>query len=329
MTIASNSAVRERPAYAPLTLSTDDLPAQGRFDAWQEIFGVGIARIEVGTDNRPAFRAQIHAQPLPNLMLTRLAIPACSLTRTPGLLRDGDDSLVFILCLTGQGELRFGQERVTLTPGTGTLASTHLRGGSYCATGVTSYSLRIARPTLRSFAPAFEDALLRPLRPGDPALAILRAYLQTLLVERQALTAPMAALADGQIRELLAHILNPGGDLARAAPYGGIKAARLRAILDDIAAHIGEPGLSAASTGARLGLSARYVQRLFDGAGQSFSEHARDLRLDRARQLLADPQCAHLRVTDICAMAGFNDLSHFNRRYRARFGDTPTRARRR
>ncbi len=83
-------------------------------------------------------------------------------------------------------------------------------------------------------------------------------------------------------------------------------AARLRTILDDIAVHIGDPALNAAAVGFRLGLSARYIQQIVDGAGLSFSDYVRNLRLDRARLMLADPRYAHLRITDICAMTGFN-----------------------
>ncbi len=253
----------------------------------------------------------------------------CSLTRTPALLRDGDDSLLFGLCLAGVAEMRFGDDRTRLPAGSATLVSNQRRGGFFSGTGATSYSLRIERETMRSFAPAFDNALLRELPASDPSLAILKAYLGALLAQRQALSLPMATLADGQVRELLAHILNPTSDLAQSAPYGGIKAARLRAILDDIEVHIADPALNAAAVGFRLGLSARYVQQIVDGAGFSFSDYVRNLRLDRARRLLADPRYAHLRITDICAITGFNALSHFNRRFRARFGETPTQARRR
>ncbi|HEY0265114.1 MAG TPA: helix-turn-helix transcriptional regulator, partial [Rhizomicrobium sp.] len=75
-------------------------------------------------------------------------------------------------------------------------------------------------------------------------------------------------------------------------------------------------------------LSARYVQQLLEGAGFSFSAYVRECRLDRARQMLCDPGLAHRRISDICGMAGFTDLSHFNRVFRARFGQTPKDARR-
>jgi len=314
--------------FSPLVISTDTLPSKDRFEACREIFKMGVGRVELGAQDRQGFRASIHMQRLPNLVLLQTTVTSCSLIRTSTLLRDGDDGLVFGLLLAGEGEMRFGEDSMRVPPGSATLVSTHRRGGFHTATGATTYSLRIERHAARSIAPALEDSILRELRRSDPSLTILKAYLGALLSERKALSPAMAMLVDGQIRELLAHILHPGGDLARAAPYGGVKAARLRAILNDISQHIGDPALNAVAVGYRLGLSARYVQQIVDGAGLSFTAHVCNLRLDRARRLLADPQCAHLRIGDICAMAGFNSLSHFNRRFRARFGETPTRARR-
>jgi AraC-like DNA-binding protein len=76
-------------------------------------------------------------------------------------------------------------------------------------------------------------------------------------------------------------------------------------------------------------ISERYVQQLLEGAGSSFSAYLRDLRLKRARELLADPLTGRSRIGDIALMTGFNDLSHFNRMFRLKFGETPTDARRR
>ena len=129
--------------------------------------------------------------------------------------------------------------------------------------------------------------------------------------------------------ELLANIFDPEGDLARAGVYGGVKAARLQAVVEDIARRFADPSLSAAAVGRRLGLSERYVQQLLEGAGFSFSAYVRELRLKRARQLLRDPLARELRIGDIAAMAGFEDLSHFNRAFRLQFGETPSDARRR
>jgi AraC-like DNA-binding protein len=52
-----------------------------------------------------------------------------------------------------------------------------------------------------------------------------------------------------------------------------------------------------------------------------------DRRLDRARRMLRDPRLSHLKINEIALEAGFPDLSHFNRSFRARFGGTPSTVR--
>jgi AraC-like DNA-binding protein len=49
-----------------------------------------------------------------------------------------------------------------------------------------------------------------------------------------------------------------------------------------------------------------------------------DRRLERAVALLRDPGWQQRKISDIAAVAGFTDLSHFNRSFRRRYGATPS-----
>jgi AraC-like DNA-binding protein len=40
--------------------------------------------------------------------------------------------------------------------------------------------------------------------------------------------------------------------------------------------------------------------------------------------LLTDPRCRHRSIIDIAYASGFGDVSHFNRTFRSRHGDTPS-----
>src|SRR5215471_3882185 len=73
-----------------------------------------------------------------------------------------------------------------------------------------------------------------------------------------------------------------------------------------------------------LGMSRRYVQKLFEGTGKSFTEHLAGCRLERAFAMLTDPHHLHLAIIDIAFAVGFGDVSHFNRMFRRRFGETPS-----
>jgi len=74
---------------------------------------------------------------------------------------------------------------------------------------------------------------------------------------------------------------------------------------------------------ARQKVSPRYVQRLFDESGSIFTEYVMEQRLERAHRLLGDPRLCDRTMTAIAFAAGFNDLSHFQRRFRRRYGTPP------
>ncbi len=67
----------------------------------------------------------------------------------------------------------------------------------------------------------------------------------------------------------------------------------------------------------------RGFKRLF---GRTISQHLRDCRMEKARQLLASGDC---NVTDACFRVGYSNLSHFAKQYRHYFGHSPVKDRKR
>ena len=61
----------------------------------------------------------------------------------------------------------------------------------------------------------------------------------------------------------------------------------------------------------------------FASARTTFIERLMELRLERARKLLGDPQLYDLPVAEVAARCGFADPSHFARRFRRQFGQSP------
>ncbi len=59
-------------------------------------------------------------------------------------------------------------------------------------------------------------------------------------------------------------------------------------------------------------------------SGTSFTARVNELRLQKAFALLNERGGGGRRISEIALQAGFSDISHFNRLFRARFGDTPS-----
>jgi AraC-like DNA-binding protein len=113
-------------------------------------------------------------------------------------------------------------------------------------------------------------------------------------------------------------------DAAEAARSGGLPAARLRAINDDIARNLETGDVSAPSLALRQGVTPRYIHKLFEGEGMTLSKFVLGQRLARVHRMLRDPRHAPLTIGAIAYGAGFGDLSTFNREFRRCFGATPS-----
>lgn len=100
-------------------------------------------------------------------------------------------------------------------------------------------------------------------------------------------------------------------------------AVRLNAIKSDIEAHLDDQALNASQIALRHGISTRYVQKLFEGEGETFSEFVLQRRLDRAMRRLQSPDEGKRSISEIAFDVGFGDLSYFNRTFRRRFDTSP------
>ena len=104
----------------------------------------------------------------------------------------------------------------------------------------------------------------------------------------------------------------------------GLRAMRLHDILAAIKSGFHDPAFSSQSVAQRLGLSRRYVNDLLAESGSSFAERVLEMRLHKARAMLLDARHDRLKISEIAWTCGFNEVPYFNRRFRLRYGITPT-----
>lgn len=91
-----------------------------------------------------------------------------------------------------------------------------------------------------------------------------------------------------------------------------------------IAAHLSDPDLTPSLIAKSLGISTRYLQKLFESEEQSVGEFIRNQRLEKCRLHIGDPTKMKRTVMDIAFQWGFNDAAHFSRIFKRRFGMSPT-----
>jgi AraC-like DNA-binding protein len=116
----------------------------------------------------------------------------------------------------------------------------------------------------------------------------------------------------------------PAGRPAR----GDAGHARLEQINRHLRRHFADPDLSAADVAAAVGVSRRYLHRLFAQHGRSFRDELIALRIEACVQAFLDESQAGRTIAEIAFAAGYADISQFNRHFRRLRGATPSDLRR-
>jgi len=188
-------------------------------------------------------------------------------------------------------------------------------------------NVRAPRGAMSPLVDGLDAAYRQPIPANTPALRLLTRYI-SVLDEAEAFDTPdLRRQTVAHVHDLMALAIGATRDAAEIARSRGVRAARLRAIKQDIATGIGRPDLSVAAIAARHRIKPRWVQRLFESEGTTFTDYVLGQRLLRAHRLLTDPRCAGQKISAIAFDVGFGDLSYFNRAFRRRYGVAPSELR--
>jgi AraC-like DNA-binding protein len=306
-----------------LRISTEMLPERDRFCAFREEFARRVLKMDVidHSDGRP--RIDVTFMPLGEAAIGTLAATPVEFIRHKHHLEDRSDG--FILQIIDTGPIHFthvGDER-TYDTGWAHFVDQErpLRGFGPRHASIRNIAVRAA--ALKTLVAHPEDLAGHAVHPG-PALHLLDGYLRSLTSLEEPPLPELAPIIGDHLLDLVAAALGPTTDAAEIVAKRGVKAARLRAILAEIGRRFSNPDFDLDNVAGALGLSRRYVQQLIEETGKSFTEHVVERRLERALAMLSDRRCLHLAIIDIAFAAGFGDVSHFNRVFRRRFGETPS-----
>ena len=173
-----------------------------------------------------------------------------------------------------------------------------------------------------------EMAAMHPLPRDSEALKLLTIYMKAINQDLKLGSPALRRLAATHVQDLMAMIIGATRDGAEIAEQRGLRATRLAAVKSDVTEHLGqECDLTLADVAARQGLGSRYIQKLFEAEGSTFSSFVLEQKLVRAHRMLTDARYATSKISTIAFAAGFGDLSYFHRVYRRRYGATPAQTR--
>lgn len=304
-----------------LRISSADLPERDRIEAFREVFGRTILNIEMNPLEGQSLDVDMMLRGLEGFGIASGRLSPMR-NRHLSNLADNDD-LVLVMLEAGRAVAEQCGRKAEITGGEAVLTANGEKGQFTGYSETRLVNLRLNRARLASRVGDL-DAMLAKVIPGDTrALRLLVSY-SRILDDADALATPeLRRAAVDHVYDLATLVLGCTRDATEIARRRGVRAARLRAIKEDIREAVHSHELSASSVAKRHGISPRYMQMLFEMEGTTFSEFVLAERLSRAHRVLVDPRHARLKVSEIAYSVGFSDISYFNRTFRQRFGDTP------
>ena len=306
-------------------LSTDYVPLRERMAFVHDFVAGHVAGLRFNPADRDNIRIDLEAMPLPGgLTVGRGIYAPMHGARARDLLQDGREHYMLTINNEDHEISVNGKTPIRIAAGDAILldeavCSEFWLGGKPARVDVLSLDRRV----LAGLVPKIGQAASYVIPASTEAMPLLTDYVEAL--RRNAPGSSKAGeLASRHVYDLMALVLDGfvRGDKARNER--SIAAARLKLIRKDIAERLADPDLHIEAVARRQRVTPRYIQRLFENDGTTFSDFVRECRLEFALGLLRNRDRIGSTITAIAYDAGFSDISAFNRAFRKRFQATPS-----
>ena len=300
--------------------STADLKPGRALPYWRDVICANLLHMHIGSSHESAFFGRIEKYAFGPIKANFISVSEQKVQRKRTAACNAKDHLFHLIQVRKGVQLVEQYGRSIKAEAGDCLLVDCLAGFEFdFPQGVEALVLEIQRDWLACWLPAPEEATARLLDGHSGWGATLSSALSNVTrTTVNAAGAPSTVQAE-QIVSLLALAAANDGP-----PSSTHKRALLRRVTETLRERCHESDLDPARVAAALGLSRRYVHLLFATAGTTFSQELYGCRLQRAQRLLRDKRFDGLEIAEIAWNCGFNEPSHFTRRFRERFGLTPS-----
>jgi AraC-like DNA-binding protein len=277
---------------ATIRFSTADVPENMRVATWRAHYGRTVVNADIDPDDEASFDATVASRVLPGLQLVSGRFTAARIIRTHEMIEDGNDDLSLLVNQTGNvtvsargREVALGQNDAVLISSGETVVFDRRSFGE-------SIAIRIPYATLSRMVVDVDDAIMQHISGGTAALNFLTSYSNKLLDDDCGqMTPALRHRAATHVHDLVVLALGANREDADVPKSRRIGAARLRAAKIHAVENIGSRDISVGAVAAHIGVTQRYLQRLFEVDGTTFAAFLLGQRLARAHRMLCEPQC--------------------------------------
>ncbi len=302
----------------PELFATADVHPRDRLAYWHDFVCDNLVQADCTVRRDQPFSGEVRVASAVELRIVECAGTLQSVTRSKHhIARDRADGFGLVIQHLGGNVLSQDGREAVLGPGDFVLLDTTRPFRIGINSGFAQTVVMLPRSTLLRRLGAPEPYIGRHIDGATGVGGMLSPLLRALPASLEAMTAAARERVADNILDLVATALL--SEVEHGPLSAGMTLVRVKLWIET---HLGEP-LSAERIAAACRLSARYLNRLFEREETSLMRYVWERRLARSNAELRDPAMRHRHIGEIAFAAGFNDLSHFSRAYRARYGCAP------
>jgi AraC-like DNA-binding protein len=302
--------------------ATDSVPAYRRLALWQDIVCDVYVQLDCKSDLGTAFNGRVTRAPLGQASCTEVSSNQQRVYRTRSrIARSNEDFFLIALGKHGVGGVSQDGREAVVRPGEFVIYDTTRPYELQFDDPFTQVILQVPREMMQRRVAGMEALTAISFGSDRPLQKLAYEFVYQLCQSADRIEPEHAVRLSEQAADLVAMALSER--LGTQALPSSRRLALLQRLKAHVRLHLADPDLSLSDTAAALGVSPRYVNDLLSEEGTSFQRYVLTERLAQCQRDLASPVLAHRHVSEIAFAWGFNDLSHFGRVFRERYGLSP------
>jgi AraC-like DNA-binding protein len=281
--------------------------------------------VELTTDDEETFSGKIQAfAPGFRSMVSSKATGRRTANRTMASVRSRpSDTVSIVVVQSGQIAIEIGGEVMVAQSGDFLISDSALPHRLYLepARGAVSDAnlLRLQRSSVSTISLPSLSSGKFVFDGTEPSSRVLQAFLASFFDAAEDLDEAGARAFENAAAQLLTNLLELSGTELTAKSQ-----AALTRVTGELTSRVRDPCLRLEDVASELGISPRSRQRLFQGIGATPSQWLETRRLEMIATELRSSRHANRSVTQIALSCGYNNLSHFSRVFKRRYGVSPS-----
>lgn len=307
----------------PIQFTTDGSPGYRRLALWQDIVCDVFVGLDCRSDLQDAFWGSVSQSRIGPVALTQVDSTAQRVFRTPSrIARASEDFVLMALGNSGvNGVFQDGREAV-VSAGQFVIYDTTRPYELRFDDSFSQTIFQMPRKLLQQRIGSFDTLTATTFASDRPLERLIYDFLLGVSKTIEHVDPVTANRLLDQALDLVAmafaarmHQCSPDQSFHRSALLYRFK--------NYILTHLRDPELSMPRAAAAVGISPRYASDLMAAEQTSFRSYVQMQRLEHCKRDLSDPAQAARQISDVAFAWGFNDLAHFSRIFKQRFGVSP------